>query len=339
MAQPDRARWQALADEVDRVAIDYALLKAESPASWGTDDDRWLHLARQVLRMGQATELDDPEIVPIAMTTPGKEALTLRCLDPSPWLGPQIELLGGFVGLSATLQPHAFHRDLLGLDPEKLDVVSVESSFPAENRKVIVVPRVSTAFRDREEQHPIIARLMARCIAEVPGNVACYFSSFAVLQDIIGRWEGLGRPILVQEPGMSTEAREALLAPLSGSEPVVLAAVLGGIYAEGIDLPPGALSAVFICGPGLPPIGLEQDLLTELYEDKYGQGYAYASWIPGLTRVTQAAGRLIRRPEDRGVVVLFGRRFRFRDVNALLPTSFAPEIPDDPVVAVRDFFA
>jgi Rad3-related DNA helicase len=119
----------------------------------------------------------------------------------------------------------------------------------------------------------------------------------------------------------------------------VLAAVLGGIFAEGIDLPPGALRAVLVAGPALPPVGLERTLLKDHYEDRYGEGFRYASLVPGITRVVQAAGRLIRRPEDRGVVVLIGRRFRWRDTAALLPSWWSPVSSLDPVQDVADFFA
>lgn len=338
--QPDVERWRSLADEVDRVGLDYALLKAEAPPSWASDDDPWQQLARQVLRFSAALDTDAPEIVPVASTRPGHERIGLLCLDPSPWLGPQIARLGGFVGLSATLRPHAFHRDLLGIPEDKLDVVSVPSPFPPEHQRVVVAPRVSTSWKDRERHAPATAQLIERCAGAVPGNVACFFPSFSMLEDIVSRSEWSGRRLVVQRPGMTDAERRAVLEGLAGSDgpPTLLAAVLGGIFAEGVDLPPGALSAVFVAGPGLPPIGLERDLLRELYEDKYGSGFAYASLVPGLTRVVQAAGRLIRRPEDRGVVLLIGRRYRHRDVRALLPDGFEETFADDPVADIQGFF-
>lgn len=118
----------------------------------------------------------------------------------------------------------------------------------------------------------------------------------------------------------------------------MLAAVLGGVFAEGIDLPHGALRTVVVVGPGLPPVGLERDLLRACFEQRYGQGFRYASLVPGLTRVVQAAGRLIRGPDDAGCIVLVGKRFRHREIAALLPEVWSPEVPDDPAAAVRAFF-
>jgi Rad3-related DNA helicase len=243
------------------------------------------------------------------------------------------------VALSATLSPVRFYRDLLGLTHHPVDHVEMPTAFPPENLSVVVAPRVSTRFSDRAAHAERTAAMLTTCIEAVPGNAAVFFPSFAMLEDIMGRVHPLGRALLIQERSMSEERRAAWLDALDGSpKPTVLAAVAGGIFAEGVDLPPGALSAVFIAGPSLPPIGLERNLLTELYEQRYGEGFLYASLVPGMTRVIQAAGRLIRRPEDRGIVVLLGRRFRWRAFQELFPDSWQPEVALDPVEQVRAFF-
>lgn len=330
-----------LARRVDDVALEYALLRAELPPPAGGEmrPDPWSPLARSLIRFRQASESMGEETVCIGCSTPGQETVGLLCLDPSVHLGPRIERLGGFVGCSATLSPVEFYRDLMGLDREKLENVRVGSFFPSENRRVIVAPRVSTLFRDRQSHAPRTAKLLQQCICAVPGNTAVYFPSFAMLNDIVERWDLPDHDILVQRSSMEDQERAAWLARLSAEgRPVVLAAVLGGIFAEGIDLPAGALSGVLVAGPALPPIGLERDLLRECYEQRYGQGFRYASLVPGLTRVIQAAGRLIRRSEDRGVVVLVGQRFRWRDIRSLLPDTWAPVTPTDPVAEIRAFF-
>jgi DNA excision repair protein ERCC-2 len=335
----DPERWQGLADEVDAVALDYALSKADAPPSWSTDDDPWLLLARQVLRMSMALGEAGEETVSVASPKPGHERVQLLCLDPSPHLGPRIARLGGFVGLSATLTPPEFHRDLLGLPEHGLDVVSVPSPFPPEHRRILVAPRVSTAWRDRETHAAPIAKLVQECIEAVPGNVAVYCSSFVVLDDLVARWTLTDREILVQRPGMDDALRAEALDRLATPGRKVLAAVLGGVFAEGIDLPAGALSAVIVVGPALPPIGLERDLLHRHFERRFGRGFLYGSLVPGLTRVIQAAGRLVRRAEDRGVIVLVDRRFRWREVGALLPAEWAVEVAAHPARAIEEFFA
>lgn len=326
------------AAKIDEIGLEYALRRAEHPLPADQPNDPFQDLCWQVLRFRSAVEEAGDETVAIATTTPGAESIGLLCLDPSPILGPRIERLGGFAGCSATLNPPTFYRDLIGLDPEKLDVLRVPSPFPRENRQILVAPRVSTRYRDRQAHAPATADLLARCARSVDGNVAVYFPSFSMLEDITGRWQIPDRELLVQRRGMDDAERQAWLDRLGeGGRPVVLAAALGGVFAEGIDLPPGALSAVFVAGPALPPVGLERDLLRRYYEERYGDGFAYASLIPGLTRVVQAAGRLIRRPEDRGVILLVGQRFRWRDVRALLPSEWEMETPADPVAAIRAF--
>ncbi|MEZ4322620.1 MAG: helicase C-terminal domain-containing protein [Myxococcota bacterium] len=329
--------WEDLADRVEELGLDYALLKADLGE---VPDDPWLDLARAVLRFHTVLAESDEETVALVDARPRREAVALCCLDPSPWLGPQIRRLGGFVGCSATLSPPSFYRDLLGLDPERLLTLDVPSPFPPERQLVVLAPRVSTAFKDRIAHAPATAELVADCIAQVPGNVAVYFPSFAMLGDIAARWSFEDREVLVQPRELAEADRAAWLGRLgSEGKPVVLAAVLGGIFAEGVDLPAGALSAVIVCGPAFPPVGLERDLLQGFYEARYDAGFLYASLVPGLTRVVQAAGRLIRRPEDRGAIVLVGRRFRWRELAGLLPETWEIEVPEVPAVRIATFFA
>jgi len=328
--------WSDLADRVEEVGLDYALLKAELGELL---EDPWLDLARAVLRFHTVLEDSDEETVAIVDARHGRESVALCCLDPSGWLGPQIARLGGFAGCSATLSPTGFYRDLLGLDAEHLVSLEVDSPFPPERQLVVMAPRVSTAFRDRIAHAPATADLLAECIAAVPGNVAVYFPSFAMLTDIARRWSFEDRELLLQPRDLSEAERAEWLGKLADSRrPVVLAAVLGGIFAEGVDLPPGALSAVLVCGPAFPPVGLERDLLRAFYEQRYGAGFLYASLVPGLTRVVQAAGRLIRRSEDRGAVLLVGLRFRWRDVSRLLPAAWEIEVPASPADRIAGFF-
>ncbi len=292
-----------------------------------------------MIRLAEGLERADPTVVAIA--SGGDDGgVRLCCLDPSTVLGPRIGRLGGFVACSATLGPLAFYRDMFGIPADRVDRIELPWPFPPEHRRVIVAPRVSTRFADRAAHAPRTATLLAGLVAATPGNVAIYFPSFAMLDDLVGRLALGDRELVAQRPDGTDADRDAALARLvAPGPPVVLAAVLGGVFAEGVDLPPGALAAAVIVGPGLPPVGLERDLLRDAYERRYGAGFAYASLIPGLTRVVQAAGRLVRGPEDIGCIVLVGQRFRWREVAALLPSWWSPDVPDDPVDAVCSFFA
>lgn len=338
---PPLAPFRALAAEIDALAVDYALRADEVSALSSEGVDPWRELAWSILSFADALEEEatTAERVPIAETAPGAEAVTLLCLDPAPRLGAALSAFGGVVGLSATLSPPEFHLAALGLDPARTDVVRVPSPFPPEHRRVLVAPRISTAWKDRAEHADATARLLVSAVAATPGNVAVYLPSFQMLDDLAARC-AFGRPALIQRPGMGDEARADLLARLvPGGEPTVLLAVLGGVFAEGVDLPSGSLSTVIVVSPAIPPVGLERELLREQFEARHGRGFLYASLVPGLTRVVQAAGRLHRRPEDRGVILLVDRRFRWREVQDLLPPDWRPSIEVDPIPSIRSFFS
>lgn len=325
------AQLSDLAQRVDALGLDYALLAADHPV----DDDPWIELARRILRFGEEPVAGS---IGVADQSEGKEWIGYWCLDPAPYCGPRLAALGGFVGVSATLKPAPFHIALLGLDAERVDVVSLPSPFPAERRKVLVASRVSTAYKDRENHAAPTAALLASCVSAVPGNTAIYFPSFAMLDDLVPRIDPGGRTWLIQRAGMDDRARaDALVTLQAGGPPKVLCGVLGGVFAEGIDLPAGALDAVIVVSPALPPVGLFRDLLRERYEERFGDGFLYASFVPGAARVVQAAGRLIRRPEDRGVIVLVDRRFRWREVRALLPQEWTLSFAPDPSLEIRAF--
>jgi Rad3-related DNA helicase len=125
---------------------------------------------------------------------------------------------------------------------------------------------------------------------------------------------------------------------------VLLLAVLGGVFAEGVDYPGEMLSEVIVVSPALPQVGPERELLKEYFADRYERGFDYAYLVPGMTRVVQAAGRLIRSADDRGVIVLICRRFLRPPYVTMLPADWTGGKPsglraDDPAAAVREFFA
>ncbi len=331
------APWSQMARQVDELAMEYALRKAKR----GDDasGDPYLDLARSLLSFRDALDAAGEETVALVDTREGSRAVSLLCLDPSAWLAPRIARLGGWIGASATLSPPDFYRDLLGLCPPARRVV-MDSPFDPTRRAVLLAPRISTAWRDRAAHAGSTAEVIADVVRAVPGHVAVYFPSFAMLEDIASRWELPERDVLLQTRGMRDRERSGWLERLARHDrPVLLAAVLGGIFAEGIDLPGNLLAGAVVVGPGFPPVGLERDLLREHYERRYGQGFRYATIVPGLTKVIQAAGRVVRTPEDRGVVVLVGRRFRWRDIAGLLPRDWNARVAADPAAAVSAFWA
>ena len=147
----------------------------------------------------------------------------MLCLDPSAFAGPWIDGLGGFVAISATLSPVDFYRDLLGLEPELARYHRVAGVFPADNRRVLVNPSISTAWKDRSRDADATADALQSAMDAVPGNVAVFFSSFAMARDISSRWSLQDRRVLLQESSMAGEQRQQWLDMLgAGKERFVL---------------------------------------------------------------------------------------------------------------------
>ena len=174
-----------------------------------------------------------------------------------------------------------------------------------------------------------------------PGHYAVYFPSFRYLDDVRQHLPFRDGRVLVQRPGMCRASQAAMLERLRvETDPLLL---LGGRFAEGIDLSGEALIGAIVVGPGLPQVCFERAAMRDYFARRTGSGFAHAMLHPGMQRVVQAAGRVHRSPEDRGVIVLLGRRFSQRPYRDLLPRHWYRESPaeivvDDPVPRLRAFW-
>lgn len=332
--------WRDLRSRVDELALDYAMLRRSHPAPG--DGDPYIDLVRALIHFCQVFDEwvsmgEGPEIQALFKDRPC--TVRLVCLDPAPWMRKRFEALGGAVLMSATLTPPQFYRDLLGLDEKSTQLAAHPSPFPPENRRVIVAPEIRTTYRDRANYAERSAEMIAQIAAATPGNVAVYYSSFALMKGIAPQVEVAGRDTLMQVPRMPESERRALVERLRQfGAPRVLHAVLGGIFAEGIDLPGGILKTIILVGPALPMIGLERDLMRAWYEERYGDGFGYAFLVPGMSKVVQAAGRVVRGPSEKGCVVLMGKRFAWRDYSRFFPESWSATHSSDPAGEVRAFW-
>ncbi|MEY4749883.1 MAG: hypothetical protein RIQ60_2097 [Pseudomonadota bacterium] len=259
--------------------------------------------------------------------------LTLRNVLPAPFIAPRLALAHGVTLFSATLQPQDYHRRMLGL-PDNTASIELPTPFDPSRLQVAVAPRISTRYADRAASLPALSHLIAqRCMA-LPGNYIAYFSSFEYLEQAA---EALARgwPALTlwrQTRGMSEAEQAAWLQRFVAGGQGLGLAVLGGAFAEGIDLPGERLSGAFIATLGLPQFNPETEAMRErldqLIPPETGQrarGYDYTYLYPGLQKVVQAAGRVIRSPEDRGVVLLLDDRYGRREVRELLPVWWRVE--------------
>jgi Rad3-related DNA helicase len=333
MGALDLDRLRLIREDMDAQAVDYGIalqrrwrlgLDLPRVSLDGEEGDPWLltgwALGRLVDRL---TEAGDETI---ALLRPSREGavcaeLSLLCRDPAPWLGARVETLAGAVFLSGTLEPLDLYRRRLGLYPARADSCRVPSPFDPERLAVLVCPRVSTRLQHRDRDRVATADIVERVVAAIPGNCAVLFPSFAMRDDIGALLSLPGRERLDQRPEMTDSARQMLLDRLleGGEAPRVLLGVTGGIFAEGVDLPGHALLGVVVVGPALPVVSPEQELIRAWLQERGEDGFQSAYLLPGMCRVVQAAGRVIRTPEDRGVVVLVCQRFVLHEYVAFFP--------------------
>lgn len=246
--------------------------------------------------------------------------LCIRNIIPAPFLAPRFATAHSATLFSATLSPWHFYGDTLGL-PEKTVCVNVESPFSAEQLSVQIVADVSTRFRHRDASIASIIELIAAQYEERPGNYLAFFSSFDYLQQTVELFRSChpAIPVWEQSRHMEEAEREQFLARFTPDGRGIGFAVLGGSFAEGIDLPGERLVGAFIATLGLPQFNPVNEQIRERMETTFGAGYDYTYLYPGIQKVVQAAGRVIRTQTDSGVVYLIDDRFAQAKVLRLLP--------------------
>jgi len=325
----------------DGALLSYFLYKRENDL-WMVDDPV-MEVFLTLLRFNRVLSYGGDEFVPLATRfSDGRERIKVCCLDASRLVGRTLEESAGVVAMSATLEPFDFYRNLLGFDAHRTDELSLPSPFPAENRLVLCIPDVDTTYRRRAAHYDRIAHWIGE-LAHADCNVLTLFPSYRFLESVRDRLGPMSHRLLVQQPGSTDASQREILEALSNGDSHLVLAVLGGIFAEGVDYPGQMLSQVIVVSPGLPQYNTERELLKAYYQEYYGHGFGYAYLVPGLTRVVQAAGRIFRSSDDRGVITLIGRRFQDPRYARLLPSEWTDDDPvsllrEDPAAEVRRFF-
>lgn len=271
--------------------------------------------------------------------------LALICLDPARVLAPTFAAAHASVFLSATLSPFEAMERVLGLEKDCTSSLSLPPPFPPENRKVMILPQVRTTFAAREKNYGRIAALVAEMSQAHTGNDLVLFPSYKFLSEVAALMPRTRARMLVQRPELPDFERKQILEALASPPPegILLFAVSGGMYAEGVDYPGDLLTGVFVVSPALPQVSFERELLRRYFDEREEAGFAYAYLQPGMTRVVQAAGRLIRSETDRGVIVLICHRFIEEAYARYLPRDWYDESPSElvtnrPAEEIREFF-
>lgn len=254
--------------------------------------------------------------------------LCLRNIVPAPFLASRFSDAHTTTLFSATLRPARYYQDLLGL-PEETQWIDVESPFSADQLAVRVVRNLSTRYQHRESSLMPICRLMAEQYRSKPGNYLAFFSSYAYLEQVRELFMTLNPdiPNSVQTRSMNESERQAFLDGFTIHSEGIGFAVLGGAFGEGIDLPGKRLIGAFIATLGLPQVNEVNEEVKARMQQMFGEvnGYDYAYLYPGLQKVVQAAGRVIRTVNDQGVVYLLDDRFGQAKIRDLLPTWWKVE--------------
>lgn len=305
-----------LKENESRIQPDAALLR------WHFDVLHWLRLHES---FGDHSMIDlrreDDDGGGDALSA-GDSVWCLRNVVPAPFLKPRVAACAASTLFSATLQPGAYYRDLLGLPDDSVEL-EVESPFDAGQLQVHLATDISTRWQAREASIAPIADLIARQYAQAPGNYLAFVSSFDYLQRIADRLaaEHPAVPQWRQSRAMDEAAREQFLARFHGDGQGIGFAVLGGAFAEGIDLPGRRLIGAFVATLGMPPWNVVNEAfkarMGRCFGDELAHDYTYL--FPGLQKVVQAAGRVIRSSDDRGVVWLIDDRYRRPRIRRLLP--------------------
>jgi DNA excision repair protein ERCC-2 len=271
--------------------------------------------------------------------------LGLVCCDAGRWLRERWSLFHSVVAFSATLKPFAFYGQLSGLGPEA-SAWEFASPFPPENRQVLLMPQVSTAWRHRQNHYQGIAGWIHALARLAQGHYFVFVPSYDFSRQLLPYLQAALPDFLIgcQEMGMSPARIDELLAGLQQVQPSrLILGVQGGALSEGLDCHAEALRGVFVVGPALPALSFARRLRAEYYQNTFGDGFGYAYIYPAMSRSIQAAGRVIRSEAKRGLIVLMDQRFCQATYTRTMPMDwFRGEnvelCPRDPVARVTEFW-
>lgn len=287
--------------------------------------DMLLDFFFEVLRFVRVAENFDSSYQVTYETTGKALRIKLFCIDPSNQLRQAWQRSQSAILFSATLTPGGYFRSVLGCR-ENAAMLNLPSPFPPERLAVLVADKISTYYTDRQDTCPMVTDAIIRIVNQHTGHYMVYFPSYAYLEMVYKHFSKTCEKIeiVLQTPEMDEKTREQFLSKFNSEirHSLVGFAVMGGIFGEGIDLTGDRLTGAIIVGVGLPGISLERDLIKEYFDRNNGCGFEYAYQYPGINRVLQAAGRVIRSESDQGIVFLIDKRYSQYRYKAMLPRTW-----------------
>lgn len=250
--------------------------------------------------------------------------LTLKCLDASKYLSSLLKNVKSSIFFSATLAPFNYYADVLGGDKNLDPYLSLPSPFPIENMLMMIAPNISIKYKKRLESYQIVSEYIKTFISHQKGNYFVFAPSYEYLNNLIPYLDGINAKIVVQTTDMDDIQKQQFLDnfTLNPDKTTLGVVVLGGAFSEGIDLVSDRLIGAVIIGVGLPKVSFELDA-TAKYYDKLGMpGLDYAYVDPGMNKVMQAVGRVIRSEKDKGAILLIDERYMLNKYQDLFKSEW-----------------
>lgn len=259
------------------------------------------------------------------------ESLKITCCDASDFLADKYGRFNHVAAFSATLKPFAYYRDLAGFPQDKTTFHEFLSPFPRENKKILLIPQISTRLKHRLQSYERVAQVVNRVLPLRQGNYFVFFPSFEFLFKTLPLLNLPDFEVIAQQRDLSRDKIEAVIASLKNPSqgPICICAVQGGVFSEGLDFPGDQLIGAIVVGPALPTFNLERNLMAQYYDNTYGSGFDYAYTYPAMARVVQAAGRVIRSETDRGLIMLIDDRFLQPSYSQVLPNDWVEKSPKE----------
>lgn len=281
-----------------------------------------LNLYFKVLDFISISDFYDSNYVTFAENSNSDLVYKLFCLNPSDLLQFFSERVYSTVFFSATFTPIEYFNEILG-GSKNDNLIAVPSPFDSDKRRIIVDRSVSTRYIHRKDSYIKIAERLYIMISGKKGNYISFFPSYDYMNNVCDVFKNIYTDvdIIIQSKNMKEDDKEQFISCFDeNNEKSILGfAVLGGMFSEGIDLKGEKLIGTAVIGVGLPLISPERNIIADFFNKKNNMGFAYAYIYPGMNKVMQAAGRLIRTEQDKGIIYLIDDRFLNYDYRSLFP--------------------
>lgn len=330
------SEYQAYDTLPERLTIALRLTAAElathfetQPSNLNAETQRFYFDILRFVRLAESLDHNSVFDVTVDAQHGSRRSSTLcvRNVAPAPFLASRFNRARSTVLFSATIGPQQYLARMLGL-PESAVRLNIDSPFSEAQLQVTLATGICTRWNVREHSLAPMAREIAHQFYHTPGLYLAYFSSFTYMEQVAAQfataWPNI--PIWQQQRHMPEADRNAFLARFIPGQHGIGFAVLGGAFAEGIDLPGERLIGAFIATLGLPQINPVNEMMRERLTALFNAGYEYTYLYPGLQKVVQAAGRVIRTTADRGIVVLMDDRYQRAQIKHLLPRWWNPKL-------------